>query len=131
MTNCTVLSLITKVSDQSLDYKKLFEGHQMQLTTYLKTVLSQHDDQTIVPIGLAYYHVNSGHKHISALNELPKINDLDKSHMKKFRFDGVFVSDAEILKQLDAYLKDEQKGLFIAQTIKKDGTLSQQGRQSH
>ena len=117
-----------KSSDQSLDYKKLFEGHQMQLTTYLKTVLSQHDDQTIVPIGLAYYHVNSGHKYISTLNELPKTNDLDKSHMKKFRFDGVFVSDAEILKQLDAHLKDEQKGLFIAQSIKKDGTLSQQGR---
>ncbi|MCM1178918.1 MAG: PD-(D/E)XK nuclease family protein [Clostridium sp.] len=105
-----------KSGAKDIDYLKMYEGRQLQLTVYMNVMLEllqrQYPEKKIIPTGMYYYHIHD--PIIEAGNE----EQLEKGRIEENRLAGL-VNEDEISREL----MDGLTGLVTPVRYKKDGSL--------
>lgn len=105
-----------KSGAKDIDYLKMYEGKQLQLTVYMSVMLEllkrQYPNKQIVPTGMYYYHIWD-----------PIIEEIEEEKVELKRIDknkltGLVNGDDECL-----LLMDEKTGTVVPVRYKKDGGM--------
>lgn len=105
-----------KSGAKDIDYVKMYEGKQLQLTVYMSVMLEmlkrEYPDKKIIPTGMYYYHIQ---------DPIIEENDEDKLEQKRIessRLSGLVNGD-----ETSRELMDGKSGLVTPVKYKKDGEL--------
>lgn len=105
-----------KSGAKDIDYVKMYEGKQLQLTVYMNVMLEllqrKYPDKKIIPTGMYYYHIFD-----------PIIEEMDESKIEQKRIEsnrltGLVNEDETCLELMDA-----RTGSVTPVRYKKDGTF--------
>lgn len=105
-----------KSGAKDLDYVKIYEGKQLQLTVYMSVMLEllqrKYPDKQIIPTGMYYYHIYD-----------PIIEEVDEQaienrRIKESRLSGL-VNDSEVCRDL----MDSSTGMVTPVNYKADGSI--------
>jgi len=105
-----------KSGEKDIDYIKMYEGRQLQLTVYMNVMLEllqrQYPDKKIIPTGMYYYHI------YDPIIEEHDEEQLEKKRMESSRLTGLVNED-----ETSRELMDGRTGLVTPVRYKKDGSL--------
>lgn len=105
-----------KSGAKDIDYVKMYEGRQLQLTVYMNVMLEllqrQYPDKKIIPTGMYYYHI------YDPIIEESDEEQLEKKRMESSRLTGLVNED-----ETSRELMDGLTGLVTPVRYKKDGNL--------
>ncbi|SFA81919.1 DNA helicase/exodeoxyribonuclease V, subunit B [Lentibacillus halodurans] len=109
-----------KSSEKGLDLLEVYYGLALQMLTYLDVVLSQSEQWLGVkaePAGVLYFHV-----HNPMISGKMKMSDaeIEKELFKKYKMQGLLLSDEEIVKLMDTSLESGRSQIIPA-GVKKNG----------
>lgn len=114
-------SVYVKVIDyksgaKDIDYIKMYEGRQLQLTVYMNVMLEllqrRYPDKKIIPTGMYYYHIYD-----------PIIEESDEEQLEKKRVESSRLTGLVNLDEECRNLMDGKTGLVTPVRYKKDGDL--------
>ena len=105
-----------KSSDRNIDLNELVSGTQIQLITYLDSMLSKED----IPAGMLYFNLIDP---IIKSDRNKTDEEIKEELKKKFRMNGMVIADINIVKMMD---KNLEKGASntIPVYLDKDGNIS-------
>jgi ATP-dependent helicase/nuclease subunit B len=105
-----------KSGAKDIDYIKMFEGRQLQLTVYMNVMLEllarQYPNKKIIPTGMYYYHVYD-----------PIIEEFDEEKLEKKRVESSRLTGLVNEDETSRNLMDGKTGLVTPVRYKKDGDL--------
>lgn len=105
-----------KSGAKDIDYVKMYEGKQLQLTVYMSVMLEllkrEYPDKKIIPTGMYYYHI------YDPIIEETDEDKLEQKRLESSRLSGL-VNDDETSREL----MDGKSGLVTPVKYKKDGDL--------
>ncbi len=107
-----------KSSDKNIDLNELISGTQIQLITYLDSVVSEKENK--LPAGMLYF------KMIDPIikSDKNKTEEQIKEELKKrFKMNGMILADIDIIKKMDKTL-DKGSSNVIPVYVDKDGNVS-------
>ena len=107
-----------KSSDKNIDLNELISGTQIQLITYLDSVVSEKEKK--LPAGMLYF------KMIDPIikSDKNKTEEQIKEELKKkFKMNGMVLADIDIIKKMDKAL-DKGSSNIIPVYLDKDGNIS-------
>ncbi|QKY68532.1 helicase-exonuclease AddAB subunit AddB [Lentibacillus sp. CBA3610] len=109
-----------KSSEKGLDLLEVYYGLALQMLTYLDVVLSQSEQWLGVkatPAGVLYFHV---HNPMISGNMNMSDDEIEKELFKKYKMQGMLLSDEEIVKLMDTSLESGRSQIIPA-GVKKNG----------
>lgn len=105
-----------KSGAKDIDYVKMYEGKQLQLTVYMSVMLEllkrEYPDKKIVPTGMYYYHIYD-----------PIIEEIDEDKLEQKRIESNRLSGLVNNDETSLQLMDGKSGLVTPVKYKKDGDL--------
>ncbi len=105
-----------KSGAKDIDYVKVYEGKQLQLTVYMSVMLEllqrQYPDKKIVPTGMYYYHI------CDPIVEEAEEERMEQQRIKESRLSGLVNADTTCLD-----LMDGGTGTVVPVNYKTDGSL--------
>ncbi len=105
-----------KSGAKDIDYVKMYEGKQLQLTVYMSVMIEllkrQYPDKKIIPTGMYYYHI------YDPIIEETEEEKLEQKRIESSRLLGLVNEDEKSLE-----LMDEKTGLVTPVRYKKDGSF--------
>lgn len=105
-----------KSGAKKIDYLKMYEGRQLQLTVYMSVMTEllkrQYPDKQIIPTGMYYYHI-----HDPIIEETDE-DKIERERIKSSRLSGLVNEDEESRRMMDG-----KTGLVTPLNYKKDGEL--------
>lgn len=109
-----------KSSARGLSLVEVYYGLALQMLTYLDVVISQSEEwlgMKAHPAGILYFHV-----HNAMISSQQKVSDekIADEIFKKYKMQGLLLSDEEIIKQMDTSLESGVSNIVPA-GIKKNG----------
>ncbi|GGJ92049.1 ATP-dependent helicase/deoxyribonuclease subunit B [Lentibacillus kapialis] len=109
-----------KSSEKGLNLIEVYYGLALQMLTYLDVVLSQSEQWLGVkasPAGVLYFHV---HNPMVSSSMNMSDDDIEKELFKKYKMQGLLLSDEQIVKMMDTTL-DSGRSQIIPAGVKKNG----------
>lgn len=101
---------------KDINYVKLYEGKQLQLTVYMSVMLEllqrEYPDKKIIPTGMYYYHIYD-----------PIIEELEETKREQKRIESSRLSGLVNEDEQSLELMDGKTGLVTPVRYKKDGSL--------
>jgi len=113
-----------KSSSKGLNLVEVYYGLALQMLTYLDVVLSQSEKWLGVkatPAGVLYFHV---HNPMISGNDRLNEEKIEKEIFKKFKMDGLLLSDEEAVKMMDTHLEQGHSQIVPAAFKKAGGFYS-------
>ncbi|SFD37457.1 DNA helicase/exodeoxyribonuclease V, subunit B [Lentibacillus persicus] len=116
-----------KSSEKGLSLLEVYYGLALQMLAYLDVVLSQSEQWLGVkasPAGVLYFHV-----HNPMLSDAMNLsdNEIEKKLFKKYKMQGLLLSDQELIRQMDTSLESGVSDIIPA-GLKKDGDFRKGSR---
>lgn len=111
-----------KSSSRGLDLSEVYYGLALQMLTYLDVVLSQAKDwlgMEATPAGILYFHV---HNAMIQTSEQLSEDQIEKEIFKKYKMDGLVISDQEVAKLMDKEVETGYSNI-IPVAFRKDGSF--------
>ena len=106
-----------KSGDKDIDYVKITEGKQLQLTVYMSVMLEllkkKYPSKRIIPTGMYYFQLAD--KIVEGVSD----EDVEAERIKKARMKGLVNEDEDCLQVLD-----HKTGVAVPVSFNKDGNLS-------
>ena len=110
-----------KSSSKGLNLVEVYYGLALQMLTYLDVVLS-HSEQWLgvkaTPAGVLYFHV---HNPMISGKQKMKVEDIDREIFKKYKMQGLLLSDEEIVKRMDTSLDAGIRSQVVPAGMKRNG----------
>ena len=107
-----------KSSNKNIDLNELMSGTQIQLITYLDSIVEVSKEN--IPAGMLYFSlIDPIIKSSSNKSE----EEIKEELKKKFRMNGMILADVEIIKKMDKKL-EKGSSLSVPAYLDKDGNLS-------
>lgn len=110
-----------KSGAKDIDYVKMYEGKQLQLTVYMSVMLEllkrKYPDKTIIPTGMYYYHI------FDPIIEETNEEKQEQKRIEQSRLSGLVNSVEESLQ-----LMDGKTGQVVPVRYKKDGDFDSRNR---
>ncbi|ALX48678.1 helicase-exonuclease AddAB subunit AddB [Lentibacillus amyloliquefaciens] len=116
-----------KSSQKGLNLVEVYYGLALQMLAYLDVVLSQSEHWLGVkasPAGVLYFHV---HNPMISVGKRMSDDQIEKELFKKYKMQGLLLSDKELVKQMDTSL-DSGASEIIPAGLKKDGDFRKGSR---
>ncbi|RYG72621.1 helicase-exonuclease AddAB subunit AddB [Lentibacillus lipolyticus] len=113
-----------KSSDQRLSLLEVYYGLALQMLTYLDVILSQSEQwlgTKAEPAGVLYFHV---HNPLLNLNGQMTDEAIEKELFKKYKMQGLLLSDEEIVKLMDTSIETGRSQIIPAGVRKNGGFYS-------
>lgn len=105
-----------KSGSKDIDFVKMYEGKQLQLTVYMSVMTEllqrQYPDKKIIPTGMYYYHIYD-----------PVIEETEEEKLEQKRIESSRLSGLVNREEQSLMLMDEKTGLVTPVKYKKDGEL--------
>lgn len=105
-----------KSGSKDIDYVKMYEGKQLQLTVYMSVMIEllkrQYPDKKIIPTGMYYYRIYD-----------PIIEETEEEKLEQKRVESSRLSGLVNEEEQSLILMDEKTGLVTPVRYKKDGEL--------
>lgn len=105
-----------KSGSKDIDYVKMYEGKQLQLTVYMSVMIEllkrQYPDKKIIPTGMYYYRIYD-----------PIIEETEEEKVEQKRVESSRLSGLVNEEEQSLILMDEKTGLVTPVRYKKDGEL--------
>ena len=116
-----------KSSEKDVNLVEVYYGLALQMLTYLDIVIT-HSKQLVkveaTPAGVLYFHV---HNPILNTKKMLTIDEIEKEIMKKFKMNGLMLSDQNVIRLMDQTLESGDSQI-IAAGIKNDGDLTKRSK---
>ncbi|WP_312475571.1 helicase-exonuclease AddAB subunit AddB [Neobacillus sp.] len=116
-----------KSSEKDVNLSEVYYGLALQMLTYLDIVIT-HSNQLVEmkasPAGVLYFHV---HNPFINTTKMLTIDEIENEMMKKFKMNGLMVSDQNVIRMMDQSLESGDSQIISA-GIKKDGNLSKKSK---
>lgn len=112
-----------KSSKKGLNLVEVYYGLALQMLTYLDVVLNQSEawlGMHAEPAGVLYFHV---HNPMIQIQEFMKDTQIEEEIFKKYKMQGLLVSDENIVKLMDTTLETGTSQIIPA-GMKKDGSFN-------
>ncbi|MEH7073666.1 helicase-exonuclease AddAB subunit AddB [Neobacillus drentensis] len=116
-----------KSSEKDINFSEVYYGLALQMLTYLDIVMTHSNelvDMKASPAGVLYFHV---HNPFINTTKMLTIEEIEKEMMKKFKMNGLMLSDQNVIRLMDQSLESGDSQI-IAAGIKKDGNLSKKSK---
>ncbi|GHH98526.1 helicase-exonuclease AddAB subunit AddB [Neobacillus kokaensis] len=116
-----------KSSEKDVNLTEVYYGLALQMLTYLDIVMTHSKELVEMkanPAGVLYFHV---HNPFINTTKVLTIEDIEQEILKKFKMNGLMVSDPEVLRLMDKSLESGDSQI-IAAGIKKDGQISKKSK---
>jgi len=116
-----------KSSEKDVNFSEVYYGLALQMLTYLDIVMTHSNELVEMkasPAGVLYFHV---HNPFINTTKMLTIDEIEKEMMKKFKMNGLMVSDQNVIRLMDKTLESGDSQI-IAAGIKKDGNLSKKSK---
>jgi ATP-dependent helicase/nuclease subunit B len=116
-----------KSSEKDVNLSEVYYGLALQMLTYLDIVITHSDelvDMKASPAGVLYFHV---HNPLINSKKLLTVDEIEKEIMKKFKMNGLMLSDQNVIKLMDQTLESGDSQIISA-GIKKDGNLTKKSK---
>ncbi len=101
---------------KDIDYVKMYEGRQLQLTVYMSVMMEwlqrKYPDKKIIPTGMYYYHIYD-----------PIIEETDETKLEQKRIESSRLAGLVNQEEESLRLMDGKTGLVAPVNYKKDGEL--------
>lgn len=105
-----------KSGAKDIDYVKMYEGRQLQLTVYMSVMMEwlqkKYPDKKIIPTGMYYYHIYD-----------PIIEETDETKLEQKRIESSRLAGLVNKEEESLRLMDGKTGLVAPVNYKKDGEL--------
>ncbi len=111
-----------KSGNKNLNLSDLYNGLEIQLFTYLDAVWENGGlglKEPLIPAGMFYFHLED--PLVKSRGRLTK-EEADSEILKKLKMNGLILSDAEIIKEMDRTIAGSS--VFLPVKFKNDGSLS-------
>ncbi|MGZ4159239.1 MAG: helicase-exonuclease AddAB subunit AddB, partial [Neobacillus sp.] len=116
-----------KSSEKDVNLGEVYYGLALQMLTYLDIVMT-HSKELVeleaTPAGVLYFHV---HNPMINSTKLLSMDEIEKEIMKKFKMNGLMVSDQNVIRLMDQSLESGDSQIISA-GINKDGNLSKRSK---
>ncbi|MED1470251.1 helicase-exonuclease AddAB subunit AddB [Bacillus salipaludis] len=116
-----------KSSEKDVNLGEVYYGLALQMLTYLDIVIT-HSKELVemeaTPAGVLYFHV---HNPFISTKKMLTIDEIEKEIMKKFKMNGLMLSDQNVIRLMDQTLESGDSQIISA-GIKKDGNLSKKSK---
>jgi len=116
-----------KSSERDVNLTEVYYGLALQMLTYLDIVMTHsHElvEMKASPAGVLYFHV---HNPFINAKKMLTIDEIEKEMMKKFKMNGLMLSDQSVIQLMDQSLESGDSQI-VAAGIKKDGNLSKKSK---
>ncbi|PLS02976.1 helicase-exonuclease AddAB subunit AddB [Neobacillus cucumis] len=116
-----------KSSEKDVNMTEVYYGLALQMLTYLDIVMTHSNELVEMkasPAGVLYFHV---HNPFINTKKMLTIDEIEKEIMKKFKMNGLMLSDQKVIQLMDQSL-DSGDSQIVAAGIKKDGNLSKRSK---
>ncbi|OIK09448.1 helicase-exonuclease AddAB subunit AddB [Bacillus sp. MUM 116] len=116
-----------KSSEKDVNLGEVYYGLALQMLTYLDIVISHSKELVEMeanPAGVLYFHV---HNPFISTKKMLTIDELEQEMMKKFKMNGLMLSDQNVIRLMDRTLESGDSQI-IAAGIKKDGHLTKKSK---
>lgn len=116
-----------KSSEKDVNFSEVYYGLALQMLTYLDIVMTHSNELVEIkasPAGVLYFHV---HNPFINTTKMLTIDEIEKEMMKKFKMNGLMLSDQNVIRLMDQTLESGDSHI-IAAGIKKDGNLSKKSK---
>jgi ATP-dependent helicase/nuclease subunit B len=116
-----------KSSEKDVNLTEVYYGLALQMLTYLDIVMTHSKELVEMkasPAGVLYFHV---HNPFVNSTKMLTIDEIEKEIMKKFKMNGLMLSDQNVIRMMDQSLESGDSQI-IAAGIKKDGQLSKKSK---
>lgn len=116
-----------KSSEKDVNLGEVYYGLALQMLTYLDIVMT-HSKELVeleaTPAGVLYFHV---HNPMISSTKLLTMDEIEKEIMKKFKMNGLMLSDQNVIRLMDQSLESGDSQIISA-GINKDGNLSKRSK---
>ncbi|WP_040204485.1 helicase-exonuclease AddAB subunit AddB [Neobacillus jeddahensis] len=116
-----------KSSEKDVNLTEVYYGLALQMLTYLDIVMTHSNELVEMkasPAGVLYFHV---HNPFINTKKMLSIDEIEKEMMKKFKMNGLMLSDQKVIQLMDQTLESGDSQI-VAAGIKKDGNLSKKSK---
>jgi ATP-dependent helicase/nuclease subunit B len=116
-----------KSSEKDVNLVEVYYGLALQMLTYLDIVMTNSKELVELeasPAGVLYFHV---HDPLINSKKLLTMDEIDQEIMKKFKMNGLMMSDPNVIRLMDQTL-DTGDSQIISAGINKDGNLSKRSK---
>jgi len=116
-----------KSSEKDVNLTEVYYGLALQMLTYLDIVVTHSNklvEMKASPAGVLYFHV---HNPFINTKKMLTIDEIEKEMMKKFKMDGLMLSDQRVIQLMDQTLESGDSQI-VAAGVKKDGNLSKKSK---
>ncbi|MFZ7945272.1 helicase-exonuclease AddAB subunit AddB [Neobacillus sp. 19] len=116
-----------KSSEKDVNLTEVYYGLALQMLTYLDIVITHSNELVEMkasPAGVLYFHV---HNPFINAKKMLTIDEIEKEMMKKFKMNGLMLSDQRVIQLMDQTLESGDSQI-VAAGIKKDGNLSKKSK---
>jgi ATP-dependent helicase/nuclease subunit B len=116
-----------KSSEKDLNLNEVYFGLSLQMLTYLDIIMTYSKElveTNAIPAGMLYFHV---HNPMVNSTKMLTIEQIEEELMKKFKMNGLMLSDQNVLRLMDQTLESGNSQIVSA-GIKKDGTLTKNSK---
>ncbi|MDQ0198132.1 helicase-exonuclease AddAB subunit AddB [Neobacillus ginsengisoli] len=116
-----------KSSEKDVNLGEVYYGIALQMLTYLDIVMTNSKELVELnasPAGVLYFHV---HNPMISSTKLLTMDEIEKEIMKKFKMNGLMLSDQNVIRLMDQSL-DSGDSQIISAGINKDGNLSKRSK---
>lgn len=116
-----------KSSEKDLNLNEVYFGLSLQMLTYLDIIMTYSNElveSKATPAGMLYFHV---HNPMVNSTKMLTLEQIEEEWMKKFKMNGLMLSDQNVLKLMDQTLESGSSQIVSA-GIKKDGTLTKNSK---
>ncbi|MEH7301796.1 helicase-exonuclease AddAB subunit AddB [Neobacillus drentensis] len=116
-----------KSSEKDVHLSDVYYGISLQMITYLDIVMTYSKELVEMeasPAGVLYFHV---HNPLINSTKLLTMDEIEAEIMKKFKMNGLLLSDQNVIKLMDQTLESGDSHIISA-GIKKDGNLTKRSK---
>jgi ATP-dependent helicase/nuclease subunit B len=116
-----------KSSEKDVHLSDVYYGLSLQMITYLDIVMTYSKELVEMeasPAGVLYFHV---HNPLINATKLLTMDEIEAEIMKKFKMNGLLLSDQTVIKLMDQTLETGDSHIISA-GIKKDGNLTKRSK---
>ena len=116
-----------KSSEKDVHLSDVYYGLSLQMITYLDIVMTYSKELVEMeasPAGVLYFHV---HNPLINSTKLLTMDEIEAEIMKKFKMNGLLLSDQSVIKLMDQTLESGDSHIISA-GIKKDGNLTKRSK---
>lgn len=112
---------------QSFDLSEVYQGLQLQLMTYLKTIMDNPDYfrvDKVYPAGVFYFKIDDPMVTLDTID----YEAVESEITKNLKLDGIVVDNAEVIEKLDEDYTNSKGSMVLPIKVKKDMSFTKQSK---